>query len=167
MARQFARRTNLLDGKTVDAGLLQSRYRLTKQRAAVLRALDDGAHLDAEAILTRVRADMAGVSLGTIYRTLDILREIGLVQMVTLPGAATRYEAALDKHHHLLCTRCRALRNVQVGGLGEIVNPIAAREGFVETDYALTITGLCADCSGSSSTVGAVSDALRGNSPKA
>ena len=156
-----------MDGKTVDAGLLQSRYRLTKQRAAVLRALDDGAHLDAEAILARVRRELANVSLGTIYRTLDILREIGLVQMVTLPGAATRFEASLDKHHHLLCTRCRALRNVHIGGLGEIVNPVAAREGFLETDYALTITGLCADCAGSSSTLGSSSEMPRGSSPKA
>ena len=156
-----------MDGKTVDAGLLQSRYRLTKQRAAVLRALDDGAHLDAEAILTRVRSEMANVSLGTVYRTLDILREIGLVQTVTLPGAATRYEASLDKHHHLLCTRCRALRNVHIDGLGEMVDPVVLREGFLETDYALTITGLCGDCSGSSSTLGPHSDVLRGSSPKA
>ena len=70
------------DTKGVDAGLLQSRYRLTKQRAAILRALEDGRHLSAETILERVRAQLPGVSLGTIYRTLDILRSIGLVQIV-------------------------------------------------------------------------------------
>ena len=74
------------DTKGVDAGLLQSRYRLTKQRAAILRALEDGRHLSAEEILERVRAQLPGVSLGTIYRTLDILRSIGLVQIFAHAG---------------------------------------------------------------------------------
>ncbi len=75
-----------MDLKAVDAGLLQSRYRLTKQRAAVLRALGDGRHLTAETILERVRTELPGVSLGTIYRTLDILRGIGLVQVFSFGG---------------------------------------------------------------------------------
>jgi len=136
-----------MEQKTVDAGLLQSRYRLTKQRSAVLRALADGKHLSAETILERVRADMAGVSLGTIYRTLDILREIGLVQIVSVGGSAARYEAALEKHHHLLCTTCRELTNVSASGLEDLVHEISRREGFADADFSLTISGRCADCS--------------------
>jgi Fe2+ or Zn2+ uptake regulation protein len=132
--------------KTVDAGLLQSRYRLTKQRSAVLRALSDGTHLSAETILERVRSELPGVSLGTIYRTLDILRGIGLVQIFSFGGSAARYEAALDKHHHLLCSRCRALKNVSAQGLEQIAREIAEREGYTDHDHALTIVGLCADC---------------------
>ena len=135
-----------MEHKTVDAGLLQSRYRLTKQRSAVLRALSDGKHLSAETILDRVRADMAGVSLGTIYRTLDILREIGLVQIVSVGGSAARYEAALEKHHHLLCTSCRELTNVSANGLEDLVREISQREGFADTDFSLTISGRCSDC---------------------
>ena len=108
-----------MEAKTVDAGLLQSRYRLTKQRAAVLRALGDGKHLSAETILERVRAEMPAVSLGTIYRTLDILREIGLVQIFSFAGSAARYEAALEKHHHILCSSCKELINVRADGLSE------------------------------------------------
>jgi Fe2+ or Zn2+ uptake regulation protein len=133
--------------KTVDAGLLQSRYRLTKQRSAVLRALADGTHLSAETILERVRAELPGVSLGTIYRTLDILRGIGLVQIFSFGGSAARYEAALDKHHHLLCSSCRSLKNVAANGLAQIAREIAEREGYTDYDHALTIVGLCVDCS--------------------
>jgi Fe2+ or Zn2+ uptake regulation protein len=136
----------MVDLKTVDAGLLQSRYRLTKQRAAVLRALDTGGHLSAETILERVRVEMPGVSLGTIYRTLDILREIGLVQAFSYAGSAARYEAALDKHHHLLCLECRRLENVQAEGLARLAQEVAEREGFVDVDYALTIVGRCTPC---------------------
>ena len=136
----------MLDVKTVDAGLLQSRYRLTKQRAAVLRALGDGTHLSAETILERVRADMPGVSLGTIYRTLDILREIGLVQVFSFGGIAARYEATLEKHHHMLCTVCRSLVNVRVDSLAGIAQAIAREEGYTEIDYAMTIVGRCSGC---------------------
>ena len=135
-----------MDVKTVDAGLLQSRYRLTKQRAAVLRALSDGTHLSAEAVLERVRGDLPGVSLGTIYRTLDILREIGLVQIFSHAGGAARYEATLEKHHHVLCSVCRRLTNVRAERLGEIAREIADQEGYSEIDFALTIVGRCPTC---------------------
>ncbi len=135
-----------MDADTVDAGLLQSRYRLTKQRAAVLRALGDRTHLSAEAILGRVREEMPGVSLGTIYRTLDILREIGLVQVFSYAGSAARYEAALDKHHHLLCTSCRQLIDIRTPDIGELARSLAEREGFDEVDFALTIVGRCRSC---------------------
>jgi Fe2+ or Zn2+ uptake regulation protein len=136
----------MLQANTVDHGLLQSRYRLTKQRAAVLRALDDGTHLSAETILERVRAEMPGVSLGTIYRTLDILREIGLVQIFTFGGIAARYEATIEKHHHMLCSTCRSLVNVRADALAEIAQTIAAREGYTDIDFSLTIVGRCAEC---------------------
>jgi Fe2+ or Zn2+ uptake regulation protein len=131
---------------TVDAGLLQSRYRLTKQRSAVLRALGDGTHLSAETILDRVRREMPAVSLGTIYRTLDILREIGLVQIFSHAGSAARYEAALEKHHHVMCSKCRNLTNIRVEGLADMAHEIAKREGFSDVDFSLTIVGQCHDC---------------------
>lgn len=135
-----------MDVKSVDAGLLQSRYRLTKQRAAVLRALGTGGHLSAETILERVRGEMPGVSLGTIYRTLDILREIGLVQAFSHEGSAARYEAALEKHHHLLCSVCRELTDIRADDIGDLARAIATRAGFSDFDYALTITGRCVRC---------------------
>jgi Fur family peroxide stress response transcriptional regulator len=135
----------------VDAGLLRSRYRLTKQRAAVLTALDDGAHLTAEALLERVRAQLPGVSLGTIYRTVDILREIGLVQVFSHNGMAARYEASLSKHHHLLCDICHDITNVNVPSLGPVARAIADQHRYdqhryADVDASLTVTGRCANC---------------------
>jgi Fe2+ or Zn2+ uptake regulation protein len=135
------------DTKGVDAGLLQSRYRLTKQRAAILRALEDGRHLSAETILERVRAQLPGVSLGTIYRTLDILRSIGLVQMFSHAGAAAKYEATLEKHHHLVCTQCGEVTNVNVSEALTLSQSIAHDHGFKNVDCALVVTGCCTRCS--------------------
>lgn len=144
-----------MDSRGVDAGLLQSRYRLTKQRAAILRALDDGAHLRAETILERVRADMPGVSLGTIYRTLDILRSIGLVQMFSWGGHAARYEASLDKHHHLVCEGCHDILNVPAPDVSSVAQAIADMHRFNDVDAALTITGRCSRCTALSASASA------------
>jgi Fe2+ or Zn2+ uptake regulation protein len=135
------------DGKGVDAGLLQTRYRLTKQRAAILRALEDGAHLTAEAIHERVRAGLPAVSLGTIYRTLDILRAIGLVQTFAHGGAA-RYEAALDKHHHLVCSACGEIVNVPAPEVAAVAMAIAQDNRYTGIDATLVIIGRCARCAG-------------------
>ena len=136
-----------MDTKGVDAGLLQTKYRLTKQRAAILRALDGSAHLSAETILERVREELPGVSLGTIYRTLDILRELGLVQVFSHAGSAARFEAVLEKHHHLLCSKCGQLYNVSAPGLADLAAAIGSARGYSDIDCALTITGLCMSCS--------------------
>jgi Fe2+ or Zn2+ uptake regulation protein len=135
-----------MDLQTVDTGLLQSRYRLTKQRAAVLRALNDGSHLTAESIHERVRLALPSVSLGTVYRTLDILRQLGLVQMFNHSGNAALYEATLDKHHHLLCTRCHTLTNVHADGIAQIAQGIANQAGYADTEFALTVFGRCPNC---------------------
>jgi Fe2+ or Zn2+ uptake regulation protein len=141
-----------MDSKGVDAGLLQSRYRLTKQRAAILRALEDGTHLSAETILDRVRADLPGVSLGTIYRTLDILRQIGLVQMFTYAGMAARYEASLDKHHHLVCDVCHDITNVPAPDVQRVAQSIADGHRYDDVDASLTITGRCPSCASAGKT---------------
>jgi Fe2+ or Zn2+ uptake regulation protein len=153
-----------MDVKAADVGLLQSRYRLTKQRAAVLRALSDGGHLSAETILQRVRAELPAVSLGTIYRTLDILRGIGLVQAFTYGGDAARYEAALDKHHHLLCSYCRQVLNVQAAELAQIAIELARGQQFDEIDYSLTIVGRCSDCA-TAAYIGAASGTVHAGKP--
>lgn len=137
----------MTDAKGVDAGLLQTRYRLTKQRAAILRALEDGAHLTAEAIHERVRAELPAVSLGTIYRTLDILRAIGLVQVFAYGGAA-RYEAALDKHHHLVCASCGEIVNVPAPQVSALALAIGQDNRYTQVDAALVVTGRCARCAG-------------------
>jgi Fe2+ or Zn2+ uptake regulation protein len=135
-----------MDARGADAGLLQAKYRLTKQRAAILKALDGAAHLSAETILGRVREELPGVSLGTIYRTLDILRELGLVQIFSYAGSAARFESAIEKHHHLLCTRCGQLLNVSADGVADIARRIGLDRGFSEVDCSLTITGRCPAC---------------------
>jgi Fe2+ or Zn2+ uptake regulation protein len=94
-----------------------------------------------------VRAELPAVSLGTIYRTLDILRGIGLVQIFLFGGAA-RYEAALDKHHHLVCVACAEIINIPAPEIGGVALAIARDYRYSGIDAALVLTGRCARCAG-------------------
>ncbi len=94
-----------------------------------------------------MRSELPAVSLGTIYRTLDILRGIGLVQVFTFGGAA-RYEAALDKHHHLVCVACAEILNVPVPEVGALALSVGQDHRYTGLDAALVVTGRCARCAG-------------------
>jgi Fe2+ or Zn2+ uptake regulation protein len=93
-----------------------------------------------------VRAQLPGVSLGTIYRTVDILREIGLVQIFAHNGMAARYEASLSKHHHLVCALCHDIVNVNIPSLGSLVTALVSQYHYDDVDASLTVTGRCANC---------------------
>jgi len=135
-----------VEARSIDSELIASRYRLTRQRVAVLGAIREGTHQSAEAIFERVRAELPGISLGTVYRTLDILRELGLVTLFSFPGSAARYERASDDHHHIVCSGCNTILDIRTDRLAAIAAELAAEAGYREIDYALTIVGRCPDC---------------------
>ncbi|MDQ4085932.1 MAG: transcriptional repressor [Actinomycetota bacterium] len=128
---------------------LRSRgYRLTPQRQLVLEAVYELEHATPDEILAHVRERASGVNVSTIYRTLELLEEIGLVTHTHLShGAPTYHSSAVPPHVHLVCRSCKEVSDVEP----QIVQPLVARlqddEGF-ETDVAhLTIFGLCRKCS--------------------
>ena len=99
-------------------------YRLTPQRFMILSVIQEAEeHLSIDQITERVQKQNPYVSLSTIYRTLELLRELGLVRENHLAGEQPHYEAAEGKdHHHLVCRNCRAiihLDNTLLGNLNE------------------------------------------------
>ena len=66
--------------------------------------------------------------------------------MFSFGGIAARYEATLEKHHHMLCSVCRSLVNVRIDALAEIARATASDEGYTNIDYAMTIVGRCSGC---------------------
>ena len=113
-------------------------YKVTPQRIAVLGALAAEQHQS----LGEIRARCPEVGLVTIYRTLDLLSEIGAVRRLDL-GDGPRYELAEDHHHHLICESC--------GGVSEFERcPLELRRlrgvDFEISSHTLEIYGRCADC---------------------
>jgi len=90
------------------------RTRETRQRRLVLNTLrSTRTHPTAEWIFSRVRAEMPSISLGTVYRNLNVLRDEGTIRELRVAGRTARWDADLSQHGHFVCTSCGAIRDVE------------------------------------------------------
>jgi len=122
--------------------------RATPRRLEVLEELaQERDDVTAQQLWSRLRKRDSGAGLATVYRTLALLSERGVVDVLSHHGAEQCYRLCGDEHHHhLLCERCHRVVEVQECGLDDWVAGAAKRHGFVATDHRVEIVGLCADC---------------------
>jgi Fur family transcriptional regulator, peroxide stress response regulator len=119
---------------------------LTPQRLAIYRTLLEASdHPTPEALYERVRPAMPSLSLGTIYKTLDALRDLGLVAELPATGSSRRYDANMQRHHHLVCERCGSVSDYSDPNLDRIAPPTRLK-GFTVHSMNVHIHGLCGTC---------------------
>ncbi|MCU1693602.1 MAG: ferric uptake regulator, Fur family [Frankiales bacterium] len=122
-------------------------YRLTPQRQLVLEAVGTLGHATPEEIVTAVREKAAGVNISTVYRTLELLEELGLVQHAHLGhGSPTWSVAGVDDHLHLVCRDCGGVEEVERAAVAGIAEELERRRGFVIDLGHLTVFGRCRAC---------------------
>jgi len=123
-------------------------YRLTAARRAILAALAAaGEHPTADALAAAVHQAAPGVGRMTVYRTLDLLCDLGLLRPVYQGTGAAHYVLLLDgHHHHLVCSRCQRVIEFDDCALGELAETVARRYGFVVEGHLLEFYGRCAEC---------------------
>ncbi len=149
-------------------GPFQWRYRFrtgcsrwTIPREAIVDLLSRTArHLSAKEIYAAVYPLYPGIGLTTIYRTLDLLRRLGLVRRVSGPDGQSRYELKREDgrnyHHHLICTRCgrivdgRDFLEEEQAMMKKMAEALARKHHFLITDQNVEFLGLCQDCQKSS-----------------
>jgi len=119
----------------------------TPQRLEIFRrTAGTGDHPDIETIHRSVRGKMPGISLDTVYRTLGLFRELGLVSILKLSYGRVRYDANTLPHHHFVCTRCGWTRDFTDPFLDALKIPNAARAlGRAESAH-VEVRGLCPAC---------------------
>ena len=140
--------------------LRESGYRLTPQRQLVLEAVSELGHATPDEVLTAVRRTASGVNISTVYRTLELLENLGLVRHTHLGhGAPTFHAAAEDAHVHLVCRTCEAIVEVAPDVVGDLVTRLAAQEGFAADVGHLAIFGLCQDCAATTAATAAADPA--------
>ncbi|MFP5220111.1 MAG: Fur family transcriptional regulator [Actinomycetes bacterium] len=127
---------------------LRSRgYRLTPQRQLVLEAVARLGHATPEDIATAVRETASGVNISTVYRTLELLEELGLVQHTHLGHGAPTYSVATDDDHvHLVCRQCGEVQEADVALLGEAARRLADEHGFALDVGHVALFGRCSGC---------------------
>ncbi|MFE0174338.1 Fur family transcriptional regulator [Streptomyces sp. NPDC059002] len=129
--------------------LRQRGYRLTPQRQLVLEAVDTLEHATPDDILCEVRKTASGVNISTVYRTLELLEELGLVSHAHLGHGAPTYHLA-DRHHHihLVCRDCTNVIEADTEIAADFTAKLRETFGF-DTDLKhFAIFGQCADCAG-------------------
>ncbi len=123
--------------------------RMTPQREMILSALHEtGRFVTAEELHARVQCTSAAVDLSTVYRTLELLREFGLVAAVETGDRQTLYEllGLRGPHLHLACQRCGRILGVPLEAAAPLRENLLAQHGFAAELDDVTIPGLCAAC---------------------
>jgi Fe2+ or Zn2+ uptake regulation protein len=130
--------------------LLRERgQRVTPQRLVIHRVLRErDRHVTAEDLLEAVDDVLPAVSLPTVYATLDLFEELGVVRRVAAGGGAAVYDSRSAPHHHLVCRRCGAVSDLDAAVSLEPALAGARDAGFRPEHVELTLSGLCADCAG-------------------
>src|SRR6478672_9229085 len=128
-----------------------SGYRLTPQRELILRAVEDLGHATPDEVLARVREQSSAVNVSTVYRTLEVLEELGLVRHAHLSDRAPTYHSVTEhEHFHLVCRNCQKVISVDPDVLTPVIDRLAADHSFTVDIGHLTIFGHCEDCAGTS-----------------
>jgi len=121
--------------------------RVTHQRRLILEVLEESdEHLDAETLHDLVKARDPRISLATVYRTLAVLKEMGLVEEHRLGEEHSHYEATGDEHYHFTCLGCGQVIEFDTSLMMQIEQELSEREGVCVTGARLHLSGYCAQC---------------------
>lgn len=137
-----------MDAQPIVATLDRAGYRLTEPRRS-LAALIAGreGHFTAGELISEARARRLGVGRATVFRTLEVLEELGVVERLDLPSGEHAYVACQrTHHHHVVCSRCGRTSEIDDAGLRVVVREIARRTGYRVDEHRLELFGLCPTC---------------------
>ena len=146
-----------VDRESAERLLKDKGLKVTRQRMAVLEAIAacPKEHLTAEEIFELVKVDCPDIGLATVYRTIQLLGSLHLIDRINFDDGFVRYEmgCALEgtgrhRHHHLICIKCGRVISFQDDLLEELEEKIAASTGFRVVDHEVKLYGYCVECGG-------------------
>ena len=121
--------------------------RATSQRLVMNRLLrQSNRHLSAEQLLDEASEQLPGVSLPTVYSTLELFEQLGIVRRVNGGGGTLMWDTRDDAHHHMICRNCGRIEDMETPLDLERARRSAARSGFQPDRAEVVVSGLCADC---------------------
>src|SRR5687767_9021927 len=136
------------DANPIVAALDLAGYRLTEPRRAVANLIaEQTGHFTASELEGVVRDRRLGISRATLFRALELLTELGVVERLDLPTGEHAYvPCARAHHHHVICSRCGRTAEAEDCGVVDAVAEIARRTGFRIDSHRLELFGLCRHC---------------------
>src|SRR3954463_10107888 len=120
---------------------------VTPQRLVIHRLLRErNRHVSADELLDAVEERLSNVSLPTVYSTLELFEELGFVRRVGSVGGRVLWDSRLDDHHHVICSRCGKVEDIDVPVDASAAVTAARDAGFSDARAGLVVTGLCRAC---------------------
>ena len=129
------------------AALRARGQRVTSQRLLILDALREAdRHVSAEQVLGAVSQRLPGLSLPTVYATLELFEEMGIVRRVSAGRGAVLFDPRREPHHHLVCRVCGRVEDLDVSPRLDAVASAAQRSGFEPDATEVVVRGRCKTC---------------------
>ncbi len=127
--------------------LVNQNMRMTRQRKVILELLRQrNTHPSADEVYQWVRPLMPRISLGTVYRNLEVLSELGEIQKIEVSGTIKRFDGNPEKHYHIRCMNCGRLDDAPMNFLSNIESEICSSTDYKVMGHRLEFIGLCPEC---------------------
>ena len=121
--------------------------RMTRQRRLILDVLDGNrSHPTASEVYDAVRRQLPHISLGTVYRNLEVLSDAGLIHKLEVGGGQRRYDSDTAGHCHVRCTACGRIEDVDCEELHDVARAVEAASRFDVRGHRIEVVGLCPKC---------------------
>ncbi|MCP4378625.1 MAG: transcriptional repressor [bacterium] len=121
--------------------------RMTRQRRVILEELGTpNHHPTADAIYHRVRLKIPNISLGTVYRNLEVLSQSGQIRKLHVGSSQKQFDGALHPHYHVRCIQCGHLSDLPSEPFGDLEATARGNSGFNIVGHELEFEGLCEQC---------------------
>lgn len=140
-----------IDLSDIKQKLRERQYKLTPQRQAILQVFVDNQdlHLSAEDVYGIVREKDLDIGLATIYRTLELLNDMDILQKINFGDGCSRYEineSSAHHHHHLICLDCGKVKEFDDDLMETLESVIANKSNFLIVDHQVKFYGYCQEC---------------------
>jgi len=140
--------------QAIEEILRTKKIKVTPQRMAVYSILKKTrSHPNVEMIFQKLKPDYPAMSLATVYKTVDVLKKVGLIQELNVGESGLRYDAVVSPHSHVYCEKCGKVGDVDGLQLDEyqdqaLLNKVKEKSGFDISAVQLYFFGVCPDCNG-------------------
>ena len=141
-------RQDVNGGDRLREGLRSRGQRVTPQRLLLYEALEASGHVTADQLFATVGPTLPGLSLPTVYATLDLLVELGLARRLDTGAGAALYDARTEPHQHAVCRACHRVVDLDADLPTDALAAAARAAGFTPASTTVLVEGLCARCAG-------------------
>lgn len=121
--------------------------KFSKQREMILQQVKNyPIHPTAEQVYTALKKDNPNLSLGTVYRNLNMLSDMGILLKLHIADGSDRFDGRTDNHYHMICTKCERVYDVELNSLDGLADIIYSKDGHRLSRITLNLSGVCREC---------------------